>query len=56
MMGMDCVNQQAIADRDCDHCIWHTSGSCASWDCEYVSRDEAVEAVRKVRGEKDDRQ
>lgn len=52
-MGMDCINQQAVSDRDCSHCIWHTDGRCASWDCEYISRDEAVEAVRKVRGMKD---
>lgn len=49
MIGMDCVNQQAVSDRDCSHCIWHTDGRCASWDCEYISRDEAVEAVRERR-------
>lgn len=36
-------------DRDCNTCIWHTSGSCANWDCEYVSRDEALEALGLVK-------
>ena len=37
------------SDRDCSHCIWHTDGRCASWDCEYISRKEALEAVEKVK-------
>ena len=51
MMGMDCVNHTQQEERDCNHCIWHTDGNCASWNCEYISRDEAVEAVRERRGE-----
>lgn len=50
MIGMDCIN---VEHRDCTTCIWHTSGSCASWDCEYISRDEAVEAVRERRQKHD---
>lgn len=49
MMGMDCINQQTAQDRDCSHCIWHTDGRCASWDCEYISRAEALEALEKVK-------
>lgn len=49
MMGMDCINQQTAQDRDCSHCIWHTDGRCASWDCEYISRKEALEALEKVK-------
>ena len=48
-MGMDCINQKAVSDRDCSHCIWHTSGQCANWNCEPVSRKEALEALEKVK-------
>lgn len=36
-------------ERDCNNCIWHTSGSCANWDCEYVGRHEALEALRRIK-------
>ena len=49
MIGMDCINQQTAQDRDCAHCIWHTDGRCASWDFEYISRAEALEALEKVK-------
>lgn len=54
MMGMDCVNHTQQEERDCNYCIWHTDGNCASCNCEYISRAEALEAVRRVRGEKDE--
>ena len=37
-------------ERDCEKCIWNTIyGGCCAWDCEYISRAEAVAAVRKER-------
>ena len=48
MQQIDCINQQA-RERLCSHCIWHTDGRCASWDCEYISRKEALEALEKVK-------
>ena len=37
-------------DRDCNKCIWNaTGGYCAAWDCEFISRAEAVAAVREKR-------
>lgn len=34
---------------DCNKCVWGTrDGGCASWDCEFVDRDEAVKAWRKT--------
>ena len=38
-----------INDRDCSHCIWHTDGRCASWDCEYINRAEALEALEQLK-------
>lgn len=38
-----------MMDRDCNNCIWHTSGQCANWNCEPVSRKEALEALEKVK-------
>ena len=54
-------------ERDCNKCLWATrDGGCASWDCEFVSkqdaydawkaqqrprRDRMIEVLREVRGE-----
>ena len=33
-------------DRMCDSCVWATrSGGCASWDCDFVNQQAAVEAL-----------
>jgi hypothetical protein len=42
-----------MENRDCNTCIWHTENGCASWDCDYISRDEAVKAVKAMRGEEE---
>lgn len=34
---------------DCNKCVWGTrDGGCASWDCEFIDRAEAVKAWRKM--------
>ena len=34
-------------ERDCNHCLWATrDGGCASWNCEYVNKQDAYEAWR----------
>lgn len=31
--------------RDCENCVRNTPGKgCTSWDCDYISRKEAIEA------------
>lgn len=34
--------------RDCDRCVFNSYATrgCCSWDCEFISREEAVEAWR----------
>lgn len=42
-------------ERDCKNCIFHDE-RCTKWDCNFISREEAEEAVEKVRkGEEDER-
>lgn len=37
-------------ERDCKTCAHkHPDGSCDSWKCEYISRDEAIKAYRKLK-------
>lgn len=34
---------------DCNKCVWGTrDGGCASWECEFIDRVEAVKAWRKM--------
>ena len=34
---------------DCNKCVWGTrDGGCASWECEFIDRDEAVKAWRQL--------
>ena len=34
---------------DCNKCVWgERDGGCASWDCEFIDRDEAVKAWRQL--------
>lgn len=35
--------------RDCKTCVFNTADGCVSWECEYINRDEAVEAQKFVR-------
>lgn len=35
--------------RDCKSCVYNAGDGCMSWDCEYINRDEAVEAYKKTR-------
>ena len=34
-------------DRDCDKCVYHTSGSCSKWECDFTTisdiRNRAIE-------------
>lgn len=46
-------------DRDCRNCVRNRPDvGCTSWDCEYINRDEAIEAWKKVheKGDKDERE
>jgi len=34
---------------DCNKCVWGTrDGGCASWECEFIDRDDAVKAWRRL--------
>ena len=33
-------------ERPCDSCVNVTRYGCASWNCEYINRDEAIKAWR----------
>ena len=33
--------------RNCDDCIFH-DGSCKRWDCRYISRERAENAINKL--------
>ena len=41
-------------ERPCDSCVNVTRYGCASWNCEYINRDEAIKAWRE-KNEKADR-
>ena len=43
-----------MSERDCKNCLWHTDDGCSSWDCDFISREEAAEAVKKLREERKD--
>lgn len=44
-------------DRDCKNCIYHSSGSCSQWDCNFTATndvrneaiDDTVKAIKKLR-------
>lgn len=37
-------------ERDCDNCIRKNPGSgCSSWDCDPITREEAIDAVEAQR-------
>ena len=43
-------------DRDCKNCVYHSSGSCSQWDCNFTTTndvrneaiDDTVEAIKKL--------
>ena len=35
--------------RDCNNCIFHAGGKCRKWTCNFISVDEAEEAVDRLR-------
>lgn len=44
-------------DRDCKNCVYHSSGSCSQWDCNFTTIndvrneaiDDTVKAIKKLR-------
>lgn len=44
-------------DRDCKNCVYHSSGSCSQWDCNFTTVndvrneaiDDTVKAIKKLR-------
>lgn len=44
-------------DRDCKNCVYHSSGSCSQWDCNFTTTndvrnkaiDDTVKAIKKLR-------
>ena len=44
-------------DRDCENCVYHSSGSCSQWDCNFTTIndvrneaiDDTVKAIKKLR-------
>lgn len=43
-------------DRDCKNCVYHSSGSCSQWDCNFTTVndvrneaiDDTVKAIKKL--------
>ena len=44
-----------MEERNCKDCVFNSyaHGGCCSWDCEFISRREAVEAYREKMGQKE---
>ena len=38
-----------MSDRDCQNCINGSVNGCVSWDCNFISRKEAREAVKRTK-------
>ena len=38
-----------MSDRDCQNCINGSVTGCVSWDCNFISRKEAREAVKQTK-------
>lgn len=54
MLGNKCAEVHAKQDRDCISCAYSTIGDgngngCKAWACEYISRQEAIEAYKESR-------
>lgn len=45
--------------RDCKTCAYDTRDGCSTWDCEYINRNEAIEAWKReqirMRGLRDEK-
>lgn len=38
-------------DRDCENCVRNTPRKgCTAWDCDYINREEAIEAWKEKYG------
>ena len=39
-------------DRDCKNCVYHSSGSCSQWDCNFTTtndvRNKAIDDFKKI--------
>ena len=45
----DASYTQVTGKLDCNKCVWGTrDGGCASWECEFIDRDDAVKAWRNM--------
>jgi hypothetical protein len=45
----DASYTQVTGKLDCNKCVWGTrDGGCASWECEFIDRDDAVKAWRNL--------
>lgn len=40
-------------DRDCKTCVHQTADGCSAWECEYINRDEAIEAYEILKAIKE---
>lgn len=34
-------------DRDCATCVYKTATGCSAWECEYINRQDAIEAYKR---------
>lgn len=39
-------------ERDCKTCVHSTQDGCSAWSCEYINRDEAIEAYETLQAMK----
>lgn len=39
--------------RDCKTCVHQTADGCSAWSCEYINRDEAIEAYEILKAMKE---
>jgi hypothetical protein len=46
--NMERMNEYT-GERKCDECIFHASGQCSKWNCEFIGVKEAENAVKKIR-------
>ena len=45
----DASYTQVTGKLDCNKCVWGTrDGGCASWECEFIDRNDAVKAWRNM--------
>lgn len=39
--------------RNCDRCVFNSNRGCCSWNCEFISRSEAIKAWRLLNSKND---